>query len=162
LEDRLDRDARGRRRGVLAGVLRRLRPAAGAGRIDRPADDHDAAPPLPGVAARLRMNPQVHLPRRPDPLAGGDPPDRARRLAGTRVWVCGASSGIGAALVRELAARGCRVAASARRADRLDELAGSARGDVVPLTVDVTDRAAMMAAEADIRGRFGAIDLAVL
>ena len=81
---------------------------------------------------------------------------------GTRVWVCGASSGIGAALVHELAARGCRVAASARRADRLDELAGSARGEVVPLTVDVTDRAAMMAAEAEIRGRFGAIDLAVL
>ena len=81
---------------------------------------------------------------------------------GTRVWVCGASSGIGAALALELAARGCRVAASARRADRLDELAGSARGEMVPLTVDVTDRDAMMAAEAEIRGRFGAIDLAVL
>jgi len=81
---------------------------------------------------------------------------------GARVWVCGASSGIGAALVHELAARGCRVAASARRADRLAELAGSARGEVVPLTVDVTDRAAMMAAEEEIRDRFGAIDLAVL
>ena len=81
---------------------------------------------------------------------------------GARVWVCGASSGIGAALALELAARGCRVAASARRADRLDELAGSARGEMVPLTVDVTDRDAMMAAEAEIRGRFGAIDLAVL
>jgi short-subunit dehydrogenase len=81
---------------------------------------------------------------------------------GARAWVCGASSGIGAALAHELAARGCRVAASARRADRLDELAGSARGEVVPLAVDVTDRDAMMAAEEEIRGRFGAIDLAVL
>jgi short-subunit dehydrogenase len=85
-----------------------------------------------------------------------------RLHSGTRVWVCGASSGIGAALVRELAARGCRVAASARRADRLDELAGSVRGEVVPLTVDVTDRDAMMAAEEEVRGRFGAIDLAIL
>ncbi len=49
LEDRLDRDARGGRRGVLARVLRDLRPAAEAGRRDGPADDHDAAPPLPGV-----------------------------------------------------------------------------------------------------------------
>jgi short-subunit dehydrogenase len=81
---------------------------------------------------------------------------------GTRVWVCGASSGIGAALVRELAGRGCRVAASARRADRLDELAGSARGEVVPLPVDVTDREAMMAAGEAVRERFGAIDLAIL
>jgi short-subunit dehydrogenase len=81
---------------------------------------------------------------------------------GTRVWVCGASSGIGAALVHDLAARGCRVAASARRADRLDELAGSARGEVVPLTVDVTDRDAMMAVEEEVRAQFGAIDLAVL
>ena len=45
---------------------------------------------------------------------------------GSRVWVTGASSGIGAALVRELAGRGCRVAASARRAERLHELAMSA------------------------------------
>jgi short-subunit dehydrogenase len=81
---------------------------------------------------------------------------------GTRVWVCGASSGIGAALVRELAARGCRVAASARRADRLDELAGGARGEVVPIQADVTDREAMLAAGEEVRRRFGAVDLAVL
>lgn len=36
-----------------------------------------------------------------------------------RVIVVGASSGLGAALVRQLAARGCRVAALARRADEL-------------------------------------------
>jgi short-subunit dehydrogenase len=81
---------------------------------------------------------------------------------GTRVWVAGASSGIGAALVLELAARGCRVAASARRADRLDELAASAAGEVLPVPLDVTDRAATLAAAESIRARLGAIDLAVL
>jgi NAD(P)-dependent dehydrogenase (short-subunit alcohol dehydrogenase family) len=81
---------------------------------------------------------------------------------GTSVWVTGASSGIGAALVRELAARGCRVAASARRAEKLDELAGSAGGDVLPVVADVTDREAMLAAAQTVRDRFGAIDLAIL
>lgn len=43
-----------------------------------------------------------------------------------RVLVVGASSGIGAALVRQLAAEGCTVAALARRGDRLRALAEEA------------------------------------
>ena len=81
---------------------------------------------------------------------------------GSRVWVTGASSGIGAALVTELAGRGCRVAASARRAELLEELAATAEGEVVPVPADVTDRDAMLAAAESIRARFGAIDLVVL
>ena len=81
---------------------------------------------------------------------------------GARVWVTGASSGIGAALVRELAGRGCRVAASARRAEKLDELAAGAPGEVMAVPADVTDRDAMMAAAEAVRERFGAIDLVVL
>ena len=81
---------------------------------------------------------------------------------GASVWVTGASSGIGAALVRELAGRGCRVAASARRAGKLDELAGSVAGEVLPVPADVTDREGMLAAAEGIRERFGAIDLAIL
>jgi short-subunit dehydrogenase len=82
---------------------------------------------------------------------------------GTSVWITGASSGIGAALVRELAGRGCRVAASARRAEKLEELAASARGgEVLPVPADVTDREAMLAAADAVRERFGAIDLAIL
>ena len=50
-----------------------------AGRLDGPADDHDAASPLPGVTARLRLDPQVHLPGRADPVARGDRPVAARR-----------------------------------------------------------------------------------
>jgi short-subunit dehydrogenase len=81
---------------------------------------------------------------------------------GSRVWVTGASSGIGAALVAELARRGCRVAASARRAEKLEELAAAAGGGVLPVPADVTDREGMLAAAEHIRERFGAIDLAVL
>jgi len=39
-----------------------------------------------------------------------------RDWAAQRVWIVGASSGIGAALARELVARGARVAVSARSA----------------------------------------------
>jgi short-subunit dehydrogenase len=81
---------------------------------------------------------------------------------GTRVWVTGASSGIGAALVRELAGRGCRVAASARRAEKLDELAAGTPGEVMAVPADVTDRDGMLAAAEAVRERFGAIDVAIL
>jgi len=42
---------------------------------------------------------------------------------GSRVWVTGASSGIGEALAVALVRRGARVAVTARRADLLDALA---------------------------------------
>jgi short-subunit dehydrogenase len=81
------------------------------------------------------------------------------RLEGARVWVTGASSGIGAALARELADRGAAVAISARSADKLTEVAGS-RMHVEP--VDVTDRAATVAAAAAVREALGGLDVAVL
>jgi short-subunit dehydrogenase len=80
-------------------------------------------------------------------------------IAGARIWVTGASTGIGAALARELADRGARVAISARRADALAEVAGD-RMVVVP--VDVTDRAATVAAGATVREALGGLDVAVL
>jgi short-subunit dehydrogenase len=80
------------------------------------------------------------------------------RLGGRRVWVTGASSGIGAALVAELVRRGCRVAASARRADKLEELGPR----VLPVPLDVTDRDAVMAAEKRIRTELGGLDVVIL
>jgi short-subunit dehydrogenase len=80
------------------------------------------------------------------------------RLGGRRVWVTGASSGIGAALVQELVRRGCRVAASARRADRLEALGSR----VLAVPLDVTDRDAVIAAERRVREELGGLDIAVL
>ena len=81
-------------------------------------------------------------------------------LGGKRVWITGASSGIGEALAAELAARGARVATSARRAELLEQQAQ--RHGMVPVPVDVTDRAAVLAAAATVRDELGGIDIAVL
>lgn len=80
---------------------------------------------------------------------------RVSALAGRRVWLVGASSGIGAALARELHRRGARVAVTARRADRLQEVAGDAMA-VVP--ADVTDAEAVAAAAVAAAEQLGGLD----
>src|SRR6185295_3000543 len=76
-------------------------------------------------------------------------------------WITGASSGIGRALAIALARRGVKVAASARSADKLSELA-SAHPGIAPLPLDVLDAAAMAEAVRSVSGTLGPIDLAVL
>jgi NAD(P)-dependent dehydrogenase (short-subunit alcohol dehydrogenase family) len=63
-------------------------------------------------------------------------------LAGQTALVTGASSGLGRRFAALLAANGARVVATARRADRLEELAeevSMAGGSCLPLALDVTD-----------------------
>ncbi len=60
-------------------------------------------------------------------------------LAGRRVLVTGASSGIGRALVDLLVARGATVIAAARRAEALAALADTLGPAVVPVPADVAD-----------------------
>lgn len=79
-------------------------------------------------------------------------------LVGQRIWLVGASSGIGAALAEELQRRGAIVAISARRAERLDEVSG---GRMVTVPLDVTDRRACWAAAERVRTAIGGIDMVI-
>jgi 3-hydroxy acid dehydrogenase / malonic semialdehyde reductase len=77
------------------------------------------------------------------------------------VFVTGASSGFGAAIARRFAADGARVIASARRADRLADLAKEAGSRVLPVSLDVRDRAAVGETIAALPAEFAEIDLLV-
>ena len=69
-----------------------------------------------------------------------------------RIWVTGASTGIGAATARELARRGHTLFLTARSADKLAELPGEAKPG------DVTDREGMHR----IAGEIAPLDIALL
>ena len=77
------------------------------------------------------------------------------------VFVTGASSGFGAAVARKFAADGARVIASARRAERVQELASEFGPQILPLSLDVRDRDAVAAAVAGLPEEFKAVDLLV-
>jgi short-subunit dehydrogenase len=76
-------------------------------------------------------------------------------------WITGASTGIGREMALLLAGQGVRVAASARNADKLADLAKDQPG-IVPIPLDVTDRAAVARAYDVVRAQLGAVDLAIL
>lgn len=76
-----------------------------------------------------------------------------------RVWLIGASSGIGEATAKLLMARGARVALTSRSRDALTALADM-HALVAP--ADVTDRASLQAAFNTICTRFGGIDVAII
>lgn len=77
------------------------------------------------------------------------------------VWITGASSGIGAAFAREMAAHGWQVAASARSVDKLDSLCREAPEALHAYPLDVTDAEACERVADAIARELGPIDLAV-
>ncbi len=78
-----------------------------------------------------------------------------------RIWVIGASTGIGAATARRLLAEGARVAISARQAERLAEVAGG-RANALIEPLDFTASAQVAAAWQRIRAAWGGSDLVLI
>ncbi|MEV6021027.1 SDR family NAD(P)-dependent oxidoreductase [Streptomyces sp. NPDC051997] len=85
-------------------------------------------------------------------------------LRDTVALVTGASSGIGAATARALAAQGAAVALLGRRRERLEELAGELRGEGGTASVvaaDITDRSRAAEAVEAVVSELGRLDTVV-
>jgi NADP-dependent 3-hydroxy acid dehydrogenase YdfG len=78
-----------------------------------------------------------------------------------RVWIVGASTGIGASLARTLMQAGARVALTARSTAALEEIARSAPGNALVLPADVTDVQSLRRAHDGMLAHWGGIDLVV-
>ena len=75
--------------------------------------------------------------------------------------ITGASSGIGEATARALAADGHRLALLARRVDRIEALADEFGEGAIALEADVTDRDSVVAAAQRVQRRLGDADILV-
>jgi NAD(P)-dependent dehydrogenase (short-subunit alcohol dehydrogenase family) len=80
----------------------------------------------------------------------------------SKVWfITGSSKGFGQIWARAALDRGDRVAATARNADTLKGLVGEYGDLVLPIALDVNDKAAVDAAVARAHGHFGRLDVVV-
>ncbi len=95
-----------------------------------------------------------------EPVVGSETASHKARHA----WITGASTGIGRALAERMARAGWQVSASARGVKQLESLAqasGDLPGQITALPLDVTDRAAVCEAIAELSAKTP-IDLAIL
>ena len=75
--------------------------------------------------------------------------------------ITGASSGIGEATARALAAEGHRIALLARRAERVEALATELGNGALAIEADVTDRDSIVAAAERVQAKLGGADILV-
>jgi NADP-dependent 3-hydroxy acid dehydrogenase YdfG len=94
-------------------------------------------------------------------LSSPAPATDNRPLTGRVAVITGASSGIGAATARALAAGGAKVALLARRRDRLDALADELGADALALTADVGREDSLADAAETVAAQLGRADLVV-
>ena len=78
-----------------------------------------------------------------------------------KVFITGASSGLGAALAAHYATRGAVLGLAARRADKLTEVTRTLATPASVYVVDVADREALAAAAADFATRHGTPDIVI-
>ncbi|MES2535695.1 MAG: SDR family NAD(P)-dependent oxidoreductase [Pseudomonadota bacterium] len=81
--------------------------------------------------------------------------------AGRRVWVIGASTGIGAETARLLLARGARVALSARGQAALESVSDG-HDHALPLALDITDHETIRCTRDKIMAQWGGLDLVLI
>ncbi len=82
-------------------------------------------------------------------------------LRGRRALVTGASSGLGLACARSIAAEGAEVAIASRSAERLADAASTIDGDVVRIVADVASTEGVAAMMADAEAALGGIDILI-
>jgi NAD(P)-dependent dehydrogenase (short-subunit alcohol dehydrogenase family) len=91
-------------------------------------------------------------------------PNISNDLSGHVALVTGASSGLGRRFALTLAASGAKVAAAARRVDKLEELAkeiDAIGGECLPVALDVTDAESIAQAVAHANESLGLVDILV-
>ncbi len=84
-----------------------------------------------------------------------------RDWAQQRVWIIGASAGIGKALADALLVKGAKVAVSARNVETLDD-AFASKPNALRLPLDIADGKAVAAALDSIHQKWGGLDLGVV
>ncbi|BBN89221.1 SDR family oxidoreductase [Azospira sp. I09] len=82
-------------------------------------------------------------------------------MASLKVFITGASSGIGAALARHYAEQGATLGLAARRQQALTDLLADLPGHHAAYALDVSDAPALAAAAADFTARHGAPDIVI-
>lgn len=85
----------------------------------------------------------------------------ANKFKGQVVWVTGASSGIGAALAKEFINEGATVALSARRVERLEQLANALGKNAHVFPLDVQNKTMVDRVAENIGDKLGKIDVVV-
>src|SRR5699024_3672346 len=128
--------------------------------------DRHVSSALPGENAELDR--PLTIPAPPDSdrshMKSCTPPKRTRQMdqSTARVAVItGASSGIGAATARALAADGYKVALLARRLDRIEASAQELSNGSIAVRADVTDRDQLVVAARRVQDELGGADVLV-